>query len=78
MFVISNYDVRGLPTNCNGLHLRPDIMSLFAKSDIVCVHETWYAYQDLDIFHNLHSEYRRTGILRIIIMSADCLTISGR
>ena len=37
------------------LHLRPDIMSLFDKSEIVCVQETWYAYQNLDILHNIHS-----------------------
>ena len=62
MFIISSYNVRGLPKHCNGLHLRPDIMSLFDKSDIVCVQETWYAYQDLDILHNLHTEYRGTGV----------------
>ena len=56
MFIISSYNVRGLPKNCNSLHLRPDIMSLFDKS------ETWYAYQDLDILHNLHSEYRGIGV----------------
>ena len=54
--------MRGLPKNCSGLHLRPDIMSLFDKSDIVCVQETWYAYQDLDVLHNLHAEYRGTGV----------------
>ena len=58
MFIISSYNVRGLPKNGNGLHLRPDIVSLFDKSDIVCVQETWYAYQDLDILHNLHRAYR--------------------
>ena len=51
-----------MPKNYNSLHLRPDIMSLFDKSDIVCVQETWYAYQDLDILHNLHSEYRGIGV----------------
>ena len=62
MFIISTYNVRGLPKNCSSLHLRPDIMSLFDKSDIVCVQETWYAYQDLDVLHNLHAEYRGTGV----------------
>ena len=38
--------MRGFPKNGNGLHLRPDIMSLFDKSDIVCVQESLYAYQD--------------------------------
>ena len=61
MFIISS-NVRGLPNNCNGLHLRPDIMYLFEKSDIVYVQETWYAYQDLYILHNLHSECRYTGV----------------
>ena len=42
MFIISSYNLRGLPKNCNGLHL--DIMSLFDKSDIVCVQETWYMH----------------------------------
>ena len=51
MFIISSY----LPKNCNGLHLRPDIMSLLDKSDMICVQETWYVYQDLDILHTVNS-----------------------
>ena len=54
--------MRGLPKHFNGLHLRPAIMSLFDKYDIVCVQETWYAYQDLYILHNLHTECRGTGV----------------
>ena len=30
--------------------------------DLVCVQDTWYAYQDLDILHSLHSEYRGIGV----------------
>ena len=54
------HNVRGLPKNCSGLHLIPDIVSFFDQSDIVCVQETWY--HDIDILHTLHSEYRGTGV----------------
>ena len=44
------------------MYLRPDIISVFNDSDIICVQETWYAIQDLHMLNNLHSKFRGGGV----------------
>ena len=54
--------MRGLPKDGNSLYLRPDIVALLEKGDIVCMQETWYSKQDLDILNNLHPNFSGTGV----------------
>ena len=49
--------MRGLPKDGNSLYLRPDIVTVLKKGDIVCMQETWYSKQDLDILNNLHPNF---------------------
>ena len=44
------------------LYLRPDIVALLEKGDIVCMLEPWYSKQDLDILNNLHPNFSGTGV----------------
>ena len=55
--------MRGLPKDSNSLYLRPDIVALLEKGDIVCMQETWYSKQDLDILNNSHPNF--SGYCRI-------------
>ena len=45
-----------------GLHLRPDVLSVFDKCDIFCIQETWFAVQDLHVVNNLHSKFHGFGV----------------
>ena len=54
--------MRGLPKDGSSLYLRPDIVALLEKGDIVCMQETWYSKQDLDLIHNLHPNFSGTGV----------------
>ena len=54
--------MRGLPKDGNSLYLRPDIVALLEKGDIVCMQDTWYSKQDLDILNNLHPNFSGTGV----------------
>jgi exonuclease III len=58
---LSSYNVRGLPKDCRGLHLRPDILEFLTNSDILCVQETWYCKQDLAGLNCLHNNYHGWG-----------------
>ena len=62
MLIVASYNVRGLPKYGNRLYLRPDIVALLEKGDIVCMQETWYSKQDLDILNNLHPNFSGTGV----------------
>ena len=62
MLIVASYNVRGLPKDGNSLYLRPDIVALLEKGDIVCMQETWYSKQDLDILNNLHPNFSGTGV----------------
>ena len=44
--------MRGLPKDGNSLYLRPDIVTALEKGDIVCMQETFYSKQDLDILNH--------------------------
>ena len=54
--------MRVLPKDGNSLYLRPDIVALLEKGDIVCMQETWYSKQELDILNNLHPNFSGTGV----------------
>ena len=45
-----------------GLHLRPDVLSVFDKCDIFCIQETWFAVQDLHVVNSLHSKFHGFGV----------------
>ena len=57
MLIVASYNVRGLPKDGNSLYLRPDIVALLEKGDIVCMQGTWYSKQDLNILNNLHPNF---------------------
>ena len=52
----------GSPKDGSSLYLRPEIVALLEKGDIVCMQETWYSKQDLDLIHNLHPNFSGTGV----------------
>ena len=54
--------MRGLPKDGNSLYLRPDIVTVLEEGNIVCMQETWYSKQDLDILNNLHPNFSGTGV----------------
>lgn len=59
---ISSYNCRGLPKDKRNLHLRPDILSVFQSSDIVCLQETWFSKQDLGKLPNILDNYHAVGV----------------
>ena len=63
--IVASYNVLGLPKDGNSLDLRPDIVTVLEKGDIVCMRETWYSKQDLDILNNLHPNFSGTGVSTI-------------
>ena len=46
----------------NSLYLRPDIDTVLEKGGIVCMQETLYSKQDLDILNNLHPNFSGTDV----------------
>ena len=54
---ISSYNCRGLPKDPKNLLLRPDILDVFGKSDVVALQETWYAKQNLQCLNSLHRDF---------------------
>ena len=62
---ISSYNCRGLPKDPKKLLLRPDIIDVFGKSDVVAIQETWYAKQNLKCLNSLHRDFIGTGAATI-------------
>ena len=56
------FAVGGLPKSREGLHLIPDVLSVYDKCDIFCVQETWFAVQDLHVVNSLHSKFHGFGV----------------
>ena len=54
--------MRGFPKDGNSLYLRPDIVTSLEKGNIVCMEETWYSKQGLDILNTLHPNFSGTGV----------------
>ena len=72
---ISSYNCRGLPKSYINMHLRPDLINVFSNSDIVCLQETWYTKQDLEISNTIMPSFVSVGVAKVDL--AKCL-LSGR
>ena len=61
MLRLSFYNCRGFPKNRHALSLRMDLDSLFDKTDILCLQETWLFEQDLSCLNNVHVDFVGIG-----------------
>ena len=59
---VVSYNCRGLPKNRTALHMRPDILSLFQKYDVIFFQETWLAKQELNACNSLHENFLACGV----------------
>ena len=62
---ISSYNCRGLPKSSVNLHLRPDLIDVFERNDILCLQETWHSKQELALGNTLHDDFLSVGVAKI-------------
>ena len=59
---VATYNCHGLPKDREKLLLRPDIIEVIKKNQIICLQETWFSKQDLESLNSLVENYHGFGV----------------